>query len=85
MILVPQRAVQQTAEHAVRVHRGRADKIVELRAITTGERVGENWIVEQGLKPGDRVVVEGLLKVRPGMRSTPSPIGHRQPPGRQGG
>ena len=39
---------------------------VELRTITTAERVGEDWIVQQGLKPGDRVIVEGQLKVRAG-------------------
>jgi hypothetical protein len=49
------------------------DNKVELRAITTAERVGEDWIVQQGLKPGDRVIVEGQLKVRPGMRVTPTP------------
>jgi len=46
---------------------------VQLRAIATAERVGENWIVQQGLKPGDRVIVEGQLKVRPGGRVTPTP------------
>ena len=40
----------------------------------TGPRVGENWIIEQGLKPGDRVVVEGLLTVRPGIRRPSGPL-----------
>jgi len=35
--------------------------------------VGENWIIQQGLKPGDRVIVEGQLKVRPGMTVHPMP------------
>jgi membrane fusion protein (multidrug efflux system) len=35
--------------------------------------VGENWIVQQGLKPGDRIIVEGQLKVRPGARVAPQP------------
>jgi membrane fusion protein (multidrug efflux system) len=50
-----------------------ASNIVELRPITTAERVGEDWIVQEGLKPGDRVIVEGQLKVRAGMRVAPAP------------
>jgi membrane fusion protein (multidrug efflux system) len=46
---------------------------VELRPVVTAERVGESWIVTQGLKPGDRVIVEGTLRVRPGMVVNPSP------------
>jgi len=47
---------------------------VELRPVTTAERVGESWIVTDGLKPGDRVIVEGQLRVRPGMVVNPSPF-----------
>jgi len=70
-ILVPQRAIQQIQSEQT-VYTVNASNTVELRAITTAERVGEDWIVEQGLKPGDRVIVEGQLKVRPGMRVTPT-------------
>jgi membrane fusion protein (multidrug efflux system) len=49
------------------------DNKVLQRMVTTGDRVGTSWIVEQGLKPGDRVIVEGQLKVRPGMRVQPQP------------
>ena len=72
VILVPQRAIQQLQSEQTVLTVG-AGNIVELRAITTAERVGENWIVQQGLKPGDRVIVEGQLKVRPGARVTPKP------------
>jgi membrane fusion protein (multidrug efflux system) len=72
VILVPQRAIQQIQSEQT-VFTVNASNIVELRAITTAERVGEDWIVQQGLKPGDRVIVEGQLKVRPGMRVTPTP------------
>ncbi len=72
VILVPQRAIQQL-QSVQTVFTVSASNTVELRAITTAERVGEDWIVEQGLKPGDRVIVEGQLKVRPGMRVTPTP------------
>jgi membrane fusion protein, multidrug efflux system len=72
VILVPQRAIQQLQSEQTVMTVG-AGNIVQLRAITTAERVGENWIVQQGLKPGDRVIVEGQLKVRPGTRVTPTP------------
>jgi membrane fusion protein (multidrug efflux system) len=72
VVLVPQRAIQQIQSEQT-VFTVNASNIVELRAITTAERVGEDWIVQQGLKPGDRVIVEGQLKVRPGMRVTAAP------------
>jgi membrane fusion protein (multidrug efflux system) len=71
-ILVPQKAVQQMQSMQA-VYTVDAENKVQQRAITTGDRVGTNWIVEQGLKPGDRVIVEGQLKVRPGMRVQPQP------------
>ena len=69
-ILVPQRAVQQLQSMQA-VYTVGADCTVQQRAIATGERVGSDWIVEQGLKAGDRVIVEGQLKVRTGMRVEP--------------
>jgi membrane fusion protein (multidrug efflux system) len=72
VILVPQRAIQQLQSEQTVLTVG-AGNVVELRHITTAERVGENWIVQQGLKPGDRVIVEGQLKVRPGAHVTPQP------------
>lgn len=71
-ILVPQKAVQQLQSMQA-VYTVDADNKVVQRAVTTGDRVGRSWIVEQGLKPGDRVIVEGQLKVRPGMRVQPRP------------
>ena len=72
VVLVPQRAVQQL-QNMVNVYTVSANNQVELRVITTAERSGDNWIVTQGLKPGDRVIVEGQLRVRPGMPVTPKP------------
>jgi membrane fusion protein (multidrug efflux system) len=51
---------------------GEGDKI-EARPVKTGARIGDAWLIEQGLRPGDRVVVEGLLTVRPGMVVHPVP------------
>ena len=57
-----------------------ADNKAVARSIVTGERVGERWIIQQGLKPGDRVVIEGLQKARPGSVVNPQPY----QPGPQG-
>jgi len=75
-ILVPQRAVQQLQNTQAVFVVGPANK-VESRAVTTAERVGDAWIVTQGLKSGDRIIVEGQLRVRPGMAVNPLPY---QPP-----
>jgi membrane fusion protein, multidrug efflux system len=72
VVLVPQRAIQQL-QNMTNAYTVGADNKVELRVITTAERSGDDWIVTQGLKPGDRVIVEGQLRVRPGMPVTPKP------------
>ena len=72
-ILIPQRAVQQVQSMQT-VYTVGAGNQVEAHAVKTRERVGDNWIVEQGLKPGDKVVVEGQLRIRPGMPVTPKPF-----------
>ena len=55
-----------------------ADNRVLARSVTTGEREGDRWIITQGLKPGDRVIVEGLQKARPGALVNPRPY-HERP------
>jgi RND family efflux transporter MFP subunit len=75
-LLVPQQAVfdlQGTRELAV----VGGDNKVSIRAVTVGETVGHDWIVSEGIKPGERVVVEGVQKVRPGMRVDPRPFHER--------
>ena len=72
VFLVPQRAVQQQ-QSIQTVYAVGPDNKVEARVVTTGERVGDDWIIEQGLRPGDRVIVEGLLTVRPGIVVKPVP------------
>jgi membrane fusion protein (multidrug efflux system) len=71
-ILIPQRAVQQLQSVQTVYTVGAGDKI-EVKTVTTGDRVGNSWIVEQGLQAGDRVVVEGQQKVRPGSTVRPQP------------
>jgi membrane fusion protein, multidrug efflux system len=71
-ITVPQRAVQQLQSMQTVYTVGPENKVA-MRAVTTGSRSGSSWIIEQGLKPGDRVIVEGQLKVRPGITVDPQP------------
>jgi membrane fusion protein (multidrug efflux system) len=47
---------------------------VSVRTVQVGDRVGTQWIVAEGLKQGERVVVEGVQKVRPGMQVNPKPF-----------
>ncbi len=65
VVLVPQRAVQQL-QNMQSVFTVNRNNTVELRVVTIANRVGDNAVVTDGLKPGDRVIVEGQLKVRPG-------------------
>lgn len=62
-LLVPQRAVNELQTSFELAVVG-ADNKAEIRSVKVGERVGSFWVVEDGLKPGERVVVEGLQKVR---------------------
>jgi membrane fusion protein (multidrug efflux system) len=64
-LLIPQRAVIEL-QGSRQVAVVGDDNKVSIRPITVGERVGKLWIVTEGLKPGERVVVEGLMKVRDG-------------------
>ena len=64
-LLVPQRAVVEL-QGSQQVAVVGADDKVSIRPVTVGERIGKLWIVTQGLKAGERVVVEGLQKVRDG-------------------
>ena len=75
-LLVPQEAVfdlQGTRELAV----VGGDNKVSIRAVTLGETFGHDWIVREGVKPGERVVAEGVQKVRPGMPVDPKPFHER--------
>jgi membrane fusion protein (multidrug efflux system) len=80
-ILVPQLALQEI-QGAKSVLVVGADDKVALRTVTLNERIGDLVIVTRGLTPGERVIVEGLQKVRPGMTVKPetaSPAGAPAP------
>src|SRR5579864_1882463 len=65
-LLVPQKAVTELQGMYQVAVVGSDDK-VSIRTVQVGERTGPMWIIEQGVKPGERVVVEGVQKVRDGM------------------
>ncbi|MGV7094237.1 multidrug efflux RND transporter periplasmic adaptor subunit AcrA [Siccibacter turicensis] len=65
-ILVPQQGVARTPRgDATVMVVGEGDK-VEVRQITAAQAIGDKWLVTDGLKTGDRVIITGLQKVRPG-------------------
>lgn len=69
-LLIPQKAVtellgKQFASVVVEGNR------IEQRPIRAGTRIGELWLIEDGLRAGDRIVIEGLQKARPGTIVTP--------------
>ena len=47
---------------------------VERRRVVAGPRQGNRWVIEKGLQAGEKVVVEGLQRVRPGIKVNPSPL-----------
>jgi membrane fusion protein (multidrug efflux system) len=71
-LLVPQTAVTRTPKGGATVMVVTADNKVELREVQLSRIVGSDWVVESGLKTGERVIVAGLQKVKPGVVVTPT-------------
>ncbi|MGE5491261.1 MAG: efflux RND transporter periplasmic adaptor subunit [Actinomycetota bacterium] len=74
VFLVPQAAVLQT-EQGTLVMTADAENKVAPRPIKAGEWLGKDWVVLGGLKAGDKVIVDNLIKLRPGMPVNPHPPG----------
>ena len=68
---MPQQAVLRNSHGDPQVWVVGADNKVNLRPITVGQAIGTDWLVTDGLKSGERVVVEGLQKIHPGDTVTP--------------
>jgi membrane fusion protein (multidrug efflux system) len=64
-IVVPQRAVLESPKGKF-VYLVSADSKAEPRPVEVGEWAGDGWIINSGLKPGDRVIVDGVMKIGPG-------------------
>lgn len=67
-ILVPQRAVLRTPRGEPLAFVVNAEGVVEARVLRANRAVGNDWMVTEGVAAGDRVVVEGLQRIRPGAR-----------------
>ena len=69
-LLVPQKAVTETLGRYFLTVLDDSNR-VELRSVKLGARQGDLWLVEEGLRAGERIVVDGIQKARPGMVVTP--------------
>jgi RND family efflux transporter MFP subunit len=76
-ILVPQAAVSRDPRGRASVLVAGADGMLEKREVTADAPVGQNWLVSAGLKPGEKVVVEGLNNAREGQKAKVVPAGSK--------
>lgn len=76
-ILVPQRGVTRNQKGEATVMVVGAEEKVEPRVITVARTVGDNWLVSEGLKSGDRVILEGTQRARPGTPVKAVPFGSK--------
>lgn len=74
-LLVPQRGVTRTPKGDAVVMVVGAEEKVEPRPIKVVRTVGDSWLVAEGIKPGDRVIVEGIQRARPGTPVKAVPFG----------
>ena len=72
-LLVPQRAVTEL-QGSYQVAVVGNDNKVSIRPVKVGERAGTEWIIEEGLKPGEKVIAEGIQRVKAGMTVNPKPF-----------
>ncbi|MCB1943386.1 MAG: efflux RND transporter periplasmic adaptor subunit, partial [Candidatus Accumulibacter sp.] len=72
-LLVPQRAVSEIQGKYLLAVVG-ADNKVAIRPVAVGKRIGSDWIIASGLKPGEKVIAEGTQKVRDGSVVNPQPF-----------
>jgi RND family efflux transporter MFP subunit len=72
-LLVPQRAVSEL-QGGYQVAAVDSDNKVSIRTVQVGDRVDSQWVITDGLKPGERVIAEGVQKVHAGMQVNPKPF-----------
>ena len=71
-LLIPQAAVIEV-QSLYQVVVLTPDNKASFRPVKVGERVGANWVISEGLKPGEKVIVQGFMKVREGVPVSPKP------------
>ena len=79
-ILAPQQGVSHDPKGAATAFVVGADGKAQPRTLKTAEAIGDKWLVTDGLKPGDKLIVEGLLKVQPGVAVKAVPANTASPP-----
>nr|CBX73254.1 hypothetical protein YEW_FO24020 [Yersinia enterocolitica W22703] len=67
-LLVPQQGVTRNPRGEATAMVVGADDKVELRTLVANQAIGNKWLVTEGLKAGDRLIVSGLQKIRPGVQ-----------------
>ncbi len=72
-ILVPQRAVGEIQGRNM-VAVVKPDNTVALKPVKAAETIGNLWVIDEGLQPGEKVIVEGIQKARPGATVDPKPF-----------
>ncbi|PQA87010.1 efflux RND transporter periplasmic adaptor subunit [Hyphococcus luteus] len=70
-ILVPQQAVTRNPQGEGVVYVVNADNKIEERIVKVDRAIGDKWLIASGLKPGERIVVEGFQRIRPGAEVSP--------------
>jgi membrane fusion protein (multidrug efflux system) len=70
-LVVPQAAIQES-QGSASLFVVAPDQTVQVRPVRMGPRVGPLWVVEEGVKPGEHVVIKGLQQIRAGMRVEPT-------------
>ncbi len=73
-LLVPQRAVTEL-QGSYQVAVVRPDNKVDIRPVKVAERIDNLWIIDEGLRPGERVIAEGIQKIKQDMEVNPKPYG----------
>ncbi len=77
-LMVPQRAVSELqGSYQVAIVDSKTN--VHIQPVTVGAQVGSNWLIEKGLQAGDRVIAEGVMKVKEGLPVNPQPFSNQTP------
>jgi len=77
-LLVPQRAVTEL-QGSYQVAVVGADNKVDIRPVKVADRVDNLWVIDEGLKPGERIIAEGVQKIKQGVEVSPKPFVGAQP------
>ena len=75
-LVVPQRAVTEMQGRFLVAVVGSDNKVV-IRPVQTGEQTGSDWVISGDVKAGDRVIAEGIQKVREGVQVNPVPFAEK--------